>query len=47
MLIFPSASQLALIGQLKASVKLIAFEYENKESIENNNNTNTAFTPKS
>ena len=31
-LIFPSASQLTLIGQLQASAKLSAFEYENKEA---------------
>ena len=31
-LIFPSASQLPLIGQLQARAKLSAFEYENKES---------------
>ena len=37
-LIFPSASQLALIG-LQTPIKLGAFEYENKESRESNNHT--------
>ena len=38
-LIFSSASQLALIGQLQARAKLSAFKYENKVSIESNNCT--------
>ena len=38
-LIFPSASQLALIGYLQASAKLNAFEYESKESRESNKHT--------
>ena len=38
-LIFPSASQLALISLLQARAKLSAFEYENKESRESNNHT--------
>ena len=37
-LIFPSASQLALISALQARAELNAFEYENKESRESNNN---------
>ena len=38
-LIFPSASQLALIDLLQARAKLGAFEYENKESKESNSRT--------
>ena len=38
-LIFPIASQLALIGLLQACAKLSAFESENKESRESNNHT--------
>ena len=38
-LIFPSASQLALIGQMQARAKLSAFEYEKKVSRESNNHT--------
>ena len=38
-LIFPSASQLTLIGELQARPKLSAFEYENKKSLESNNHT--------
>ena len=38
-LLFPSASQLALVGLLQAHGKLSAFEYENKESRESNNGT--------
>ena len=38
-LIFPSASQLALTGQLQARAKLSAYEYEYKESRESNNHT--------
>ena len=30
-LVFPSTSQLALIGYLQARAKLSAFEYENKK----------------
>ena len=36
-LMFPSASHLTGIGQLQARAKLSAFEYENKQSRENNN----------
>ena len=38
-LIFQSASQLALIGQLQAHAKLNAFEYGNKESRKSKNHT--------
>ena len=38
-LLFPSASQLTLIGLLQARAKLSASEYENKESIDSNNHT--------
>ena len=38
-LIFPSASQLALIGQLQVRAKLSAFEYGNKASSESSNHT--------
>ena len=38
-LIFPRASQLALIGELQARAKLSAFEYQNKASTEINNDT--------
>ena len=37
--IFPSASQLALIGLLHARAKLIAFKYKNKENRESDNHT--------
>ena len=37
-LIFPSVSQLALIGKLQARADLNTFEYENKESRESINN---------
>ena len=38
-LIFPNAFQLALIRQLQAHVKLIAFGSENKESRESHDHT--------
>ena len=38
-LIFPSEFQLTLISELQAPVKLIDFEYENKENRESDNHT--------